>query len=57
MYADVRRHIPMTHRVRQAGLVRTYWVYLRDEISTTVLPRAFINVDRLSSGGAGVEIN
>lgn len=40
-----------------AGLVRTYWVYLRDEISTTVLPRAFINVDRLSSGGAVVRNN
>jgi hypothetical protein len=39
------------------GLVRTYWVRLRDEIPTTVLSRAFINVDRLSSGGAVVRGN
>lgn len=35
----------------------TYWVRLRDEIPTAVLPRAFINVDRLSSGGAVVRGN
>ena len=39
------------------GKVRTYWVRLRDEIPTAVLFRAFLNVDRLSSGGAVVRGN
>jgi hypothetical protein len=40
-----------------AGTVRTYWVELQDEIPSAVLSRAFINVDRLSSGGAVVRGN
>jgi hypothetical protein len=39
------------------GKVRTYWVSLQDEISDDVLSRAFINIDRLSSGGAVVRGN
>ena len=39
------------------GQVRTYWVVLQEEIPTAVLLRAFINVDRLSSGGAIVRGN
>jgi len=45
------------------GTVRTYWVKLRDEIpnnnnsATVNLSHAFINVDRLSSGGAVVRGN
>ena len=39
------------------GKVRTYWVRLLDAIPTAVLSRAFINVDRLSSGGAVVRGN
>ena len=39
------------------GNVRTYWVSLQDEIPADVLPRAFINIDRLSSGGAVVRGN
>ena len=39
------------------GKVRTYWVDLRDEIPTPTLFRAFLNVDRLSSGGAVVRGN
>lgn len=42
------------------GKVRTYWVHLRDEIPIPTPPgvfRAFVNVDRLSSGGAVVRGN
>ena len=39
------------------GKVRTYWVRLRDEVPTAILFHAFLNVDRLSSGGAVVRGN
>ena len=39
------------------GQVRTYWVRLRDEIPAPILSGAFVNVDRLSSGGAVVRGN
>ena len=39
------------------GNVRTYWVSLQDEIPADVLSRAFVNIDRLSSGGAVVRGN
>lgn len=39
------------------GKVRTYWVSLQDEIPAEVWSHAFINIDRLSSGGAVVRGN
>ena len=40
-----------------AGELRVYWVAFQDAVPAEALPRALVNVDRLSGGGAVVQQN